>query len=73
MTDRAMTLTEASRLGYGKKDKLYQANREGRLQLRKNGRLTIVTPADWLAYVNSIPKFQPSQGASGAPRRRSKR
>jgi hypothetical protein len=56
--ERAMTITEAAELGYGKKDKLYQAAREKRLRLRKNGRLTIITPDAWRAYVETLPEFK---------------
>jgi hypothetical protein len=35
---------------------LYRAIREGRLVARKNGKRTIVLPADWERFLNELPK-----------------
>ena len=58
------TVTGWAKSGPIGKTKLYQAINSGELPARKNGSHTIILTEDFLAYLKSLPDYEPAQAAA---------
>jgi hypothetical protein len=64
---RTFRLSELARLGPCKRSKLYVEIREGRLRAHKAGSSTFVYEADWLAFLETLPRLMPRTGPQQVP------
>jgi excisionase family DNA binding protein len=60
------TLSERSRRDKVGRTTIYEAIAAGKLRAKKRGRLTIITDADWQAYLESLPDALASGAISPA-------
>jgi hypothetical protein len=57
VSGNARTINQVAEDGPLCRAKIYQEINEGRLIARKAGRTTIITDADWEAYLKSLPRL----------------